>query len=85
MINYSFFETPIPIDLDNNSIIKAVESGSIKISMTVNGISRLFELQDVVYILNMRTNNLLSVTYIVWKGYCKGICKGTSRVVLSKF
>jgi len=59
----------LPIGLDNNSIIKAVGSGLVRISMTVDEKSRLFELQDVYYIPDMGTNNLLSVTYMVWKGY----------------
>jgi len=43
-INYSPFRTPISIGLGNNSIIKAVGSGSVRISITVDGTSRLFEL-----------------------------------------
>jgi len=43
-INYSSFKTPISIGLGNDSIIKAVGSGLVRISMTVDGISRLFEL-----------------------------------------
>jgi len=31
-INYSLFRIPIPIGLGDNSIIKAIRSGSIKIS-----------------------------------------------------
>jgi len=49
-INYSLFRTLISIGLGNNSIIKAVGSGPVRISMTVDRISRLFELQDVYYI-----------------------------------
>jgi len=37
--------------------------------MIVDGKSRLFELQDVYYVPDMGTNNLLSVTYIVWEEY----------------
>jgi len=37
--------------------------------MTVDEKSRLFELQDIYYIPDMGTNNLLSVTYMVWKRY----------------
>jgi len=64
-INYSPFKIPISIGLGDNSIIKAVRSGSVRISMTVNGTSRLFELQDIYYTPDMGTNNLLLVTYIV--------------------
>jgi len=42
-INYSPFRTPISIGLGNDSIIKAVRSGLVRISMTVNKTSRLFE------------------------------------------
>ena len=37
--------------------------------MTVNGKLRLFELWDIYYIPDMRTNNLLSVIYMVQKRY----------------
>jgi len=43
-INYSPFRTPISIGLGDDNIIKAVRSGSVRISMTVDGTSRLFEL-----------------------------------------
>jgi len=46
-INYSPFRTPISIGLGNDSIIKAVGLGSVRISMTVDGTSRLFKLQNV--------------------------------------
>jgi len=68
-INYSPFKTSISIGLGDDSIIKAVGSGSVRISMTVDGKSRLFELRDVYYVPDMGTNNLLSVTYMVQKGY----------------
>ena len=68
-INYSPFRTSIPIGLGDDSIIKAVGSESVRISMIVDGKSRLFELQDVYYVPDMGTNNLLSVTYIVWEEY----------------
>ena len=64
-INCSPFETLIPIGLGDDSIIKAIGSGLVKILMTVDGTSRLFELWDVYYVLDMRTNNLLLVTYMV--------------------
>jgi len=81
-INYSPFRTPISIGLGDDSIIKAVGLGSVRISMTVDGISRLFELQDVYYVLDMGTNNLLSVTYMVWKGYIVNF--GTNMCEISK-
>jgi len=37
--------------------------------MTVDRKSRFFELQNIYYVLDMRTNNLLLVTYMVQKGY----------------
>jgi len=64
-INYSPFKTSILIGLGNDSIIKAVRSGSIRISMTVDKKSRLFELRDMYYVLDIGTNNLLLVTYMV--------------------
>jgi len=81
-INYSPFRTPISIGLGDDSIIKAVGSGSVRISMTVDGTSRLFELQDVYYVPDIGTNNLLSVTYMVWKGYT--INFGTNMCEISK-
>jgi len=78
-INYSLFRIPISIGLGDNSIIKAVRSGSVRISITVDGTSRLFELQDVYYI---GTNNLLSVTYMVQKGYTVNF--GTNICEISK-
>jgi len=68
-INYFPFKTSIPIGLGDDSIIKAVGLGLVRISMTVDGKSRLFELRDVYYVPDMGTNNLLSVTYMVRKGY----------------
>jgi len=81
-INYSLFRIPISIGLGDNSIIKAVRSGSVRISITVDGTSRLFELQDVYYILDIGTNNLLSVTYMVQKGYTVNF--GTNICEISK-
>jgi len=81
-INYSPFRTPISISLDNNSIIKTVRSGSVRISITVDGTSRLFKLQGVYYVPDMGTNNLLSVTYIVQKGYTVNF--GTNMCEISK-
>ena len=81
-INYSPFRIPISIGLGDDSIIKAVGSGLVRISITVDGTSRLFELQDVYYVPDMGTNNLLSVTYIVQKGYTVNF--GTNMCKISK-
>jgi len=81
-INYSPFCTPVPIGLGNDSIIKAFGLGSIRISMTANGVSRIFELQNVYYVPDMGTNNLLSVTYMVRKGYTVNF--GTNLCEISK-
>jgi len=81
-INYSPFRTPISIGLGNNSIIKAVRSGSVRISIIVDRTSRLFELQNVYYIPDIGTNNLLSVTYMVQKGYTVNF--GTNICEISK-
>jgi len=64
-INYSLFITSISIGLGNNNIIKAVRSGLVRILITVDRTLRLFELWDIYYVPDIRTNNLLSVTYIV--------------------
>jgi len=50
--------------------------------MTVDGTSRLFELQDVYYIPNIGTNNLLLVTYMVQKEYIVNF--GTNMCEISK-
>ena len=68
-INYTPFGTPVPISLGDDSIIKAIGSGSIRISMNVNGISKIFELRDVYYVPDMGANNLLSVSYMMKRGY----------------
>jgi len=54
----------------------------IKISITVNGTSKLFELQDVYYVLDIGTNNLLLVTYMVRKRYAVNF--GTNIYEISK-
>jgi len=68
-VNYTPFGIPISIGLGDNSIIKAIGLGSIRISMDVNSRSKIFELCDMYYVLDMGTNNLLSISYIVKKGY----------------
>jgi len=81
-INYSPFRTSISIGLGNDSIIKAVGSGSVRISIIVDRTSRLFELQNVYYVPDIGTNNLLSVTYMVQKGYTVNF--GTNICEISK-
>jgi len=81
-INYFLFRTLISISLGNDSIIKAVRSGSVRISMIVDSTSRLFKLQDIYYIPDIRTNNLLSVTYMVQKKYTVNF--GTNMCEISK-
>ena len=66
---YTSFDMPIPIGLGDNRTIKALGSGSVQISMDVNGKSNIYELRNVYYVPDMVTNNLLSVTYMVNKGY----------------
>ena len=56
-VNYTPFGTSVPIGLGDNSTIKAIGSGSIRISMDVNSTSKIFELHDVV---NIRLNYLTS-------------------------
>jgi len=72
--------TPIPISLGNNSIIKAVGLGLVRVSMTVDRTSRLFELWDIYCVLDMETNNLLLVTYIVQKGYSVNFGSNTCEI-----
>jgi len=69
MTGYTSFDMPIPIGLGDNRTIKALGSGSVQISMDVNGKSNIYELRNVYYVPDMVTNNLLSVTYMVNKGY----------------
>jgi len=57
--------------------------------MTADRVSRTFELRDVYYVLDMGTNNLLSVTYMVRKGYTvnfgTNLCKiSKARLVIGK-
>ena len=58
-----------PIGLGDDRVINAVGSGSVRISMKVNGKSIVYELCDVYYIPNMEMNNLLSVTYMSKRNY----------------
>ena len=69
MTNYTPFDMPISIGLGDDSVIKAIRSGSIRITMDVGKESKTYELRDVYYVLDMGANNLLSVTYMVKKGY----------------
>jgi len=69
MTGYTSFDIPIPISLGDNRTIKALGSGSVQISMDVDGKSNIYELRNIYYVPDMGTNNLLSVTYMVNKGY----------------
>ena len=82
MINYTPFQTAIPIGLGDNRTIKAVRSGSVRIMMDIDGKSSVYEFQDVYYVPDMGTNNLLSVTYMVNKGYFVGF--GVDRCEIIK-
>ena len=66
---YTPFDKEISIRLGNDSVVKAAGSGSVMISMDVKGKKRIFELCNVYYVLDMGQNNLLSVSYMVNKGY----------------
>jgi len=69
MTNYTPFDMPISIGLGDDSVIKAIRSGSIRITIDVGKKSKTYELCDIYYVLDMEANNLLSVTYMVKKGY----------------
>jgi len=69
MTNYTSFDMPISIGLGDDSVIKAIGSGSIRITMDVEKESKTYELRDVYYVPDIEANNLLSVTYMVKKGY----------------
>jgi len=69
MTNYAPFDMPISIGLGDDSVIKAIRSGSIRITIDVGKESKTYELCDIYYVLDMGANNLLSVTYMVKKGY----------------
>ena len=66
---YTPFDKEVSIGLGDDSIIKAAGSGSVMISMDVEEKKRIFELRDVYYVPDMGRNNLLSVSYMVNKGY----------------
>ena len=67
--DYIPFKSAIPIGLGDNRVIDAVGSGSVRISIEVDGKPTVYELRDVYYVPNMGTNNLLSVTYISERNY----------------
>ena len=67
--NYTPFDIPISIGLGDDSIIKAIRSGSIRIIIDVGRKSKTYELCNIYYVLDMGANNLLFVTYMVKKGY----------------
>jgi len=67
--DYIPFKSAVPISLGDDRVIDAVGSGSVRISMDGNGRPTVYELQDVYYVPNMETNNLLSVTYMSERNY----------------
>jgi len=67
--SYTPFDHEVSIGLEDDSIIRAIGLGSVIISMNVDESSRPFEFRDVYYVPEMGSNNLLSVSYIINKGY----------------
>ena len=67
--DYIPFKSAVSISLGDDRVIDAVGSGSVRISIEVNGKPTVYELCDVYYVPNMGTNNLLSVTYISERNY----------------
>ena len=67
--DYIPFKSAIPIGLGDDRVIDAVGSGSVRISMEVDGKPTVYELCDVYHVPNMGTNNLLSVTYMSERNY----------------
>jgi len=55
--------------LGNDSIIKTIGLGSIRILINVDGILKTYELHNIYYISKIETNNLLSVSYMVKRSY----------------
>jgi len=82
MINYTLFQMAIPIGLEDNRTIKAVGLESVRIMMDIDGKSSVYKFQDVYYVPDMGTNNLLLVTYMVNKGYFVGF--GVDRCEIIK-
>ena len=56
MTNYIPFDMPIFIGLGDDSVIKAIGSGSIRITMDVGKKSKTYELHDIYYVLDMGAN-----------------------------
>ena len=56
MTNYTPFDMPISIGLGDDSVIKAIGSGSIRITMDVGKKSKTYELYDIYYVLDMGAN-----------------------------
>ena len=82
MINYMPFERSIPVSLRDNRTIEAIGLGSVRISMNVNGTSNVYKFWNMYYVPDMGSNNLLSVTYIINKGYF--ISFGADKYEISK-
>jgi len=67
--DYIPFKLAVPISLEDDRVINTVGSGLVRISMDSDRRLMVYELRDVYYVPNMRTNNLLSVTYMSEKNY----------------
>jgi len=50
-------------------VIDAIGSGSVRVSMSVDGKTTTYELHNIYYVPNMGTNNLLSVMYMIERDY----------------
>ena len=82
IINYMLFERSIPVSLGDDRTIEAIGLGSVRISMNVNGSSNVYKFRNVYYVPEIGSNNLLSVTYMVNKGYFVGF--GAHKCEISK-
>ena len=82
IINYMPFERSIPISLGDDRTIEVIRSGSVRISMNVNGSSNIYKFRNVYYVPEIESNNLLSVTSMVNKGYFVDF--GTHKCKISK-
>ena len=56
----------IPISLADNTTIYSIGVGTMRFNARVNGVERLLEFQDVLYVPDLRSN-LLSVLYLTRK------------------
>ena len=81
MINYTPFQMAIPIGLEDNRTIKAVGLESVRIMMDIDGKSSVYKFQDVYYVPDMGTNNLLLVMYMVNKRYFVGFGVNRCKII----